>query len=114
MTLKIFIIRHAEADEKLAGMKDIQRELNTNGLRQATFVGQFLKKHKAKTIEAYVIEYKTNVPINKDDDLNDIQNKMDAFLLETQRTVVESPFLVPALKSPSVFSWKTKGQMGGD
>ena len=44
------------------------------------------RKHKAKTIEAYVIEYKTDIPVNKDDDLEDIQKKMDAFLLETQRT----------------------------
>lgn len=43
------------------------------------------RKNKAKTIEAYVIEYKTNITINKDDALADIQDKMDKFLLETQQ-----------------------------
>lgn len=33
--------------------------------------------HKAKTIEAYVIEYKTAVPIDKQDDLDDILLKME-------------------------------------
>lgn len=33
--------------------------------------------HDAKTIEAYVIEYKTSVPIDKDDDLDDILLKME-------------------------------------
>ncbi len=42
--------------------------------------------HKTKTIEAYIIEYKTPVPIAKDDDLADIAHKMDHYLLETERT----------------------------
>jgi len=33
--------------------------------------------HNAKTIEAYVTEYKTNVPVTKDDDLDDILLKME-------------------------------------
>jgi hypothetical protein len=37
------------------------------------------RAHDAKTIEAYVIEYKTSVPIEKDDDLDDI-------LLKTEHT----------------------------
>ncbi len=37
------------------------------------------RTHKAKTIEAYVIEYKTSVPISKEDDLDDI-------LLKAERT----------------------------
>ncbi len=36
-----------------------------------------VRTHKAKTIEAYVIEYKTSVPIDKDDDLDDILLKME-------------------------------------
>ncbi len=47
MTLILYIVRHAEADEKSSGITDLQRELNTNGLRQATYVGQYLRKHKA-------------------------------------------------------------------
>jgi hypothetical protein len=35
------------------------------------------RTHKAKTIEAYVIEYKTPVPISKDDDLDDILLKTE-------------------------------------
>jgi len=44
------------------------------------------RKHKAQTIEAYVIEYKTDVPLNKDDNLDDIQNKMDEILLKAEHT----------------------------
>jgi len=33
--------------------------------------------HKAETIEAYIIEYKTPVPISKDDDLDDILLKLE-------------------------------------
>jgi hypothetical protein len=35
------------------------------------------KQHGATTIEAYVIEYKTSVPITKDDDLDDILLKLE-------------------------------------
>lgn len=35
------------------------------------------KAHKAKTIEAYVTEYKTQVPVDKDDDLDDLLLKME-------------------------------------
>jgi hypothetical protein len=35
------------------------------------------KSHDAKTIEAYVTEYATNVPINKDDDPDDMLLKME-------------------------------------
>jgi len=35
------------------------------------------RRHGATTIEAYVIEYKTSVPISKDDDLDDILLKME-------------------------------------
>lgn len=35
------------------------------------------RMHGSKTIEAYVIEYKTPVPISKDDDLDDILLKME-------------------------------------
>jgi hypothetical protein len=37
------------------------------------------RMHKSKTIEAFVVEYKTSVPITKEDDLNNI-------LLKTERT----------------------------
>lgn len=44
------------------------------------------RAHKAKTIEAYVIEYKTPVPITKEDNLDDILLKLEhaKFLEETQ------------------------------
>ena len=44
------------------------------------------RMHKAKTIEAYVIEYKTSVPIDKDDDMDAILLKLERakFLEETQ------------------------------
>lgn len=44
------------------------------------------KMHDAKTIEAYVTEYATTVPINKDDDPDDILLKMERtrFLQRTQ------------------------------
>jgi hypothetical protein len=44
------------------------------------------RAHGAKTIEAYVIEYKTPVPIDNQDDLDDILLKMERtrFLEETQ------------------------------
>jgi hypothetical protein len=35
------------------------------------------RMHKAKTIEAYVIEYKTSVPIDKNDDMDDILLKLE-------------------------------------
>ena len=35
------------------------------------------RMHKAQTIEAYVIEYKTSVPLDKQDDLDDIILKME-------------------------------------
>ncbi|MCB0195913.1 MAG: hypothetical protein KDJ65_28440 [Anaerolineae bacterium] len=41
--------------------------------------------NKAKTIEAYVIEYKTTIPISKDDDIEDIRSKMDALLIAEER-----------------------------
>ncbi|MCB9105754.1 MAG: hypothetical protein H6633_16175 [Anaerolineales bacterium] len=43
------------------------------------------RNNKAKTIEAYVIEYKTAVPISKDDDIEDIRSKMDALLIAEER-----------------------------
>jgi hypothetical protein len=44
------------------------------------------RAHEAKTIEAYVIEYKTPVPIDNQDDLDDILLKVERarFLKETQ------------------------------
>jgi hypothetical protein len=44
------------------------------------------RAHKAETIEAYVIEYKTAVPVEKDDDLDDILLKLERtkFLAQTQ------------------------------
>jgi hypothetical protein len=44
------------------------------------------KAHQVNTIEAYVIEYKTSVPITKDDDLDDILLKMERtqFFKKTQ------------------------------
>lgn len=35
------------------------------------------RMHQAQTIEAYVIEYKTSVPLNKDDDMDDILLKVE-------------------------------------
>jgi hypothetical protein len=48
------------------------------------------RTHGAKTIEAYVTEYKTPVPIEQDDDLDDLLLKMDRahFLKETQLDVI--------------------------
>jgi len=44
------------------------------------------RSHGAKTIEAYVIEYKTSVPVSKDDDLDTILLKMEQtdFLEQTK------------------------------
>ena len=44
------------------------------------------RAHKAETIEAYIIEYKTAVPVEKDDDLDDILLKQERaeFLEQTQ------------------------------
>ncbi|MCB0209730.1 MAG: hypothetical protein KDJ52_10385 [Anaerolineae bacterium] len=43
------------------------------------------RMNKAETIEAYVIEYKTTIPISKDDDIEDIRSKMDALLIAEER-----------------------------
>jgi hypothetical protein len=44
------------------------------------------RTHDAKTIEAYVIEYKTEVSIDTQDDLADITSKLDGILLDMERT----------------------------
>lgn len=41
--------------------------------------------HDTKTIEAYVIEYKTDVPIDTQDDLADITSKLDGILLSMEQ-----------------------------
>ena len=40
------------------------------------------RSNKSTTIEAYVIEYKTTVPISKDDDIEAIRSKMDTLLIQ--------------------------------
>lgn len=43
------------------------------------------RSHKAKTIEAYVVEYKTDIEINKDDAIEDVRHKVDKLLLKYER-----------------------------
>lgn len=43
------------------------------------------RAHGAKTIEAYVIEYKTDIPLDKNDDVDSIRAKMDELLIHEER-----------------------------